>query len=291
MNKFKPIVLLLGVFVLASMTSCTKEGVYTPKKKIQRVYYSSTYTDKYLRQTWDWDDNLLEAINHYSSNGSLSWTENFSYDGKRLIRVDDYLNSEYTTYDYDGKNLKSANYYYKNALEATATYNYSNGKLDKIVLTEYDGAKSIGERNLQLSYLPFTNEFAEVITKISAKVAEYNSSKSIYVVNLQFTWSGDNVSKIVATSEGRIETVTLQYDSKNNPFKSFLNLYTIELDDVEDGELFMSKNNITSMIFSIDGENDVVNFTYQYDGNDYPIMKIEKWADSDSQYIDYYEYK
>lgn len=290
MKKSRPIALLLGVLILASMTSCTKDGVYAPKKKIQRVYFSSTSVDKYLRQSWDWDDNLLEAINYYSSSGSLSWTENFSYDGKRLIRVDDYLNSEYTTYDYDGKNLKSANYYYKNALEATATYDYSDGKLNKIVITEYEGAKSAGERHMQLSYLPFTKDFAEVITKIRAKVAEYNSSKSIYVINLQLNWSGDNVSKIVATSEGRIETVTLQYDSKNNLFKGFLNLYSFEL-DVDDGELSMSKNNITSAIFSYEGENDVVNFTYQYDGDDYPTMKIGKWVDSDSQYITYYEYK
>lgn len=289
MKKSRPIALLLGVLILASMTSCTKEGVYTPKKKIQRVYFSSTNTDKYLCQSWDWDDNLLEAINFYSSSGSSNGTENFSYDGKRLIRVDDYLNSEYTTYDYDGKNLKSANYYYKNALEVTATYDYSDGKLNKIVLTEYGGWKFAGECHMQLSYLPFTKDFAEVITKIRAKVAEYNSSKSIYVLNLQLTWSGDNISKIVATtSEGRIGTVTLQYDSKNNPFKGFLHLYSFDvLGDVEGGDLFMSKNNITSAISSFEGENYVFNFNYQYDGDDYPTMRI----DPDSQSIHYYEYK
>lgn len=290
MKRIKPTATLLGLLVMASLFSCTKEGVYSPKKKIQRVYYSSTSTDKYLRQSWDWDGGLLEAINYYSSGGSLSWTENFSYDGKRLVRVDDYLGSEYTTFVYDGKNLKSANYYYKGALEATAAYKYTDGKLKEMVLTEYEGDKSKDVRNLRSSVLPFAAEVTNAIEAFRASVAERNAAKGIHVFTLQFTWTDDNITRIVATSEGRMQTLSLQYDTKNNPLKGFLNLYSVWMEDIEDGDLCFSKNNITSIIYNMDGENEVVNFTYQYNADNYPTMKIEKWADSGNQYFTYYEY-
>jgi hypothetical protein len=42
----------------------------------------------------------------------------------------------------------------------------------------------------------------------------------------------------------------------------------------------------------IDGDNYICNYTYQYDGNDYPTMCIETVADSDYNYTytTYYEY-
>ena len=289
MNKFKSFAIVLGVLVLASLASCTKEGVYTPKKKIQRVYYSSTYTDKYLRQSWDWDGKLLEAINYYSSSGSLSWTENFSYDGKRLVRVDDYLNSEYVTYAYDGKQLKSANYYYKGNLEATTAYTYANGKLSKMVMTEYGSKKLKMNSHLQGMTLPLQSEVVEVVSKFMAKAAASRIEKDIYTFTMQFTWDGDNVSKLTATEDGYMATATLQYDAKKNPMKGFHNLYS-DIDD--DIMLNWSKNNVTKMIVTeSDGDNEVINFTYQYNNDDYPTMVIQRYADEDYQSTTYYDYE
>ena len=289
MKKLTKLPVMFGVLLLTAV-SCTKDGVYAPKSKIQLVFSSSSYTDKHLSQSWNWDGKLLNAIDFYSSTGSLSWTENFSYDGNRLTRVDDYLNSEYTTFVYDGKNLKSANYYYKGALEATAAYKYTDGKLKEMVVTEYEGDKSKDVRNLRSSVLPFAAEVTNAIEAFRASVAERNAAKGIYVITLQFTWTDDNITRIVATSEGRMQTLSLQYDTKNNPLKGFLNLYSVWMEDIDDGNLCFSKNNITSIIYNMDGENEVVNFTYQYNADNYPTMKIGKGADDDYQDFTYYEY-
>ena len=293
MNKLKPAAILLGVLVLTSLSSCKKEekeGVYTPKMKIQRVYYSSTYTEKYLSESWNWDGKLLKSIDHYWSGGSLSWTEDFTYESKRLVRVDDYVNSEYVTYSYDGNHLKSAEYYYKSSLASSTAYTYDNGKLSKMVVTDYGSKKSKKDSHLQNSVLPFQSEVVEVVSKFMAKASANRTEKDIDVFTLQFTWDGDNVSKITVTLEGYLASAALQYDSKNNPLKGFHNLYS-DIDEVE-GMLNWSKNNVTKMIVTeSDGENEVIDYTYQYNDNDYPTMAIQRYADEAYQITKYFDYE
>ena len=293
MNKLKPAAILLGVLVLTSLSSCKKEekeGVYTPKMKIQRVYNASTYTEKYLSQSWNWDGKLLKSIDHYWSGGSLSWTEDFTYESKRLVRVDDYVNSEYVTYSYDGNHLKSAEYYYKSSLASSTAYTYDNGKLSKMVVTDYGSKKSKKDSHLQNSVLPFQSEVVEVVSKFMAKASANRTEKDIDVFTLQFTWDGDNVSKITVTLEGYLASAALQYDSKNNPLKGFHNLYS-DIDEVE-GMLNWSKNNVTKMIVTeSDGENEVIDYTYQYNDNDYPTMAIQRYADEAYQITKYFDYE
>jgi hypothetical protein len=291
MKSFRPVAMLLALFVVASMTSCTKEGVYTPKEKIKRVYVSSSSTEKYLSQSWNWDGKLLGSIDHYSSNGTgtLSWTEDFTYDGKRLARVDYFVGSESTVYEYDGKYLKNANYYYRGELAATSSYEYSKGKMSKMTITNYD-SKSRGKGHLETSYLPFQDEVVKACNKCLTMLQSNNLEKALDIMTYQFTWEGNNVSKVVATPDGEMATVSLYYDSKNNPLKSFHNLYS----DVESDlgpVVILSKNNVTKMIATYNGDNDVVDYTYLYNSDDYPVMQIEKYPDYDDQYIVYYEYE
>ena len=206
MKSFRPVAMLLALFVVASMPSCTKEGVYTPKEKIKRVYVSSSSTEKYLSQSWNWDGKLLSSIDHYSSSGSLSWTEDFTYDGKRLARVDDFIGSESTVYEYDGKYLKNANYYYRGELTASSTYEYSNGKMSKMTITNYD-SKSRGKGHLETSYLPFQDEVVKACNKCLTMLQSNNLEKALDIMTYQFTWEGNNVSKVVATADGEMATV------------------------------------------------------------------------------------
>lgn len=289
MKSFRPVAMLLALFVVASMTSCTKEGVYTPKEKIKRVYVSSSSTEKYLSQSWNWDGKLLSSIDHYSASGSLSWTEDFTYDGKRLARVDDFVGSESTFYEYDGKYLKNANYYYRGELAATSSYEYSKGKMSKMTITNYD-SKSRGKGHLETSYLPFQDEVVKACNKCLTMLQSNNLEKALDIMTYQFTWDGNNVSKVVATADGEMATVSLYYDSKNNPLKSFHNLYS-DVDSDLGPVVILSKNNVTKMIATYNGDNDVVDYTYLYNSDDYPVMQIEKYPDYDDQYIVYYEYE
>lgn len=278
MKKFKFLPILLGVLFVASMISCTKEGVYNPSKKIQRVYNASTYTDKYLSQVWNWEGKLLKSVDHFSSGGGLSFTENFTYDGSRLIRVDDFSNSEYATFDYDGSVLKTYNYYYKNKLSSTINFTYDGKKVTQIIYTIYDDKKV--ESHLTAPVPAIIRESMDVLAE------KADASKGLRTITYQFTWTNDNITKMVGTSEGEMMTATFTYDAKNNPFKGYLNLYS-----VEDPSMFYSKNNVTQyMQTELNGENDIYNYTYQYDGNDYPTMSIRTRVDSDYSFTTFYEY-
>lgn len=287
MTKFKTFTVLFGALLLASMTSCTKDGIYTPSKKIRKVYESSTYTPKHLSQAWHWDDNLLATVEHYTIIGDVGWTERYTYDGKRLIRVDNNNPTEYTLYNYDGNRLKSVDYYYHDILDATAAYEYSGTKISQATITYYHGYKKGDECGL-MSYLPFPDEIAEAAEKCLAKVVD-NEQKSIRVMNLQFAWDGDNVSKIIVVIDDETSIVTMQYDNKNNPLKGFMSLLSWELDEVDDGDMYYSKNNVTSMFFVFsDGDTEDMTFTYQYDSDNYPTMRT---LSDYFQYVTYYEYQ
>ena len=293
MNKFRLAAMLLGLLVLTSLSSCTKEGVYNPKMKIQRAYYSSTSTEKYLGESWNWDGKLLKSIDHYQTNGTIYRTEDFTYDGNRLVRVDNHSNSEYVTYNYDGKVLKSADYYYKGSLEISTAYTYDKGKLTKMVVTDYDAKKSKMENHLLNAILPFQSEVVEVVSKFMAEASARRTEKYVYTGTLQFTWDGDNVSKITCTSELGSETyfvtLAMQYDSKNNPLKGFHDLYS-DTYYVEDK--IWSKNNVTKLITeaSFDIVDGAIDYIYQYNDNDYPIMVIAR-IEHEEDVTAYYEYE
>ncbi len=278
MKKFRFLPVVLGVLFVAFMASCTKEGVYNPSKKIQRVYNASTYTDKYLSQVWNWEGKLLKSVDHFSSGGGLSFTENFTYDGSRLIRVDDFRNSEYATFDYDGSVLKTYNYYYKNKLSSTINFTYDGKKVTQIIYTIYDDKKV--ESHLTAPVPAIIRESMDVLAE------KADASKGLRTITYQFTWTNDNITKMVGTSEGEMMTATFTYDAKNNPFKGYLNLYS-----VEDPFMFYCKNNVLQYMQTyLDGENDIYNYTYQYDGNDYPTMSIRTRVDSDYSFTTFYEY-
>lgn len=289
MNKIKTVVVLLAIFALASMASCTKEGVYNPTKKIQKVYMSSYYSSKHLVESWNWDGNHLESIDQYDAIGNLYRTENFTYEENRVTRVDNYANSCYTSYEYDGNYLKSSNFYRGDDLVITASYNYGGNKLSQMVITYYNYKKN---DQPELAYLPFSTELNEAIDKCITQVSANSIEKRTMVVTFQFTWDGDNVNQIISKVDNVVATIALQYDDKKNPLKGFHSLLSDMADDYNPSTLF-SKNNITTMVISYSpNDNDARAYIYEYNISGYPTKVSELTSDNvfDYQKVTYYEY-
>lgn len=289
MNKAKTIVVLLAVLVSSFMISCTKEGVYNPTKKIKKVYLSSFYYPKFLAESWNWDGNHLESIDHYDATGNLNWTENFTYEENRVTRVDNYANSCYTSYEYDGNYLKSSNFYRGDDLEISASYTYGENKLIQMVVT-YNNYKKRDQPDL--AYLPFPTELNEAIDRCVTKASANSIEKRTMVLTFQFTWDGDNISQIVSTSDNVVITIALQYDDKKNPLKGFHSLKSEMSDDYCPATLF-SKNNITTMVISYSPtDNDARAYIYEYTISGYPTKVSELTSDNvfDYQKVTYYEY-
>ena len=208
MKNFKPLRIVLGLLLLASLASCQKDktGTYTPKKKIQQIYYSWRNAEKEPFQHWEWNGDKLSSITHYSDydfKKDDTWIENFTYENNRITRVDNYTNSEYITYEYDGDHLKSATVFYRNAIVCTWAISYDGNKINKMTGTFYDTYKKEGAQ-LQLNPLShlLPPNVCESIAQCEQRMADQRHTEETYTIALLLTWNGDNINKIVFTGDG-----------------------------------------------------------------------------------------
>ncbi len=290
----KFLLMLLIIAGTAPMTSCQKDktGVYTPKKKIQRIYLSSDYLDKTPFQHWEWNDDKLNTITHYSESGykGANWIEYFTYDGNRIIRVDNYTNSEYITYEYDGNHLKSATVYFRNSIVCTWTASYDGDHINKLTGTIYE---PFFKENLHLDplshLLPPT--VCDNVVKCEQQMAQERHQQETFTLVLLLTWTDDNISNIVFTGEGDYVDFQLQYDDKNCPWYNFMGGLEDYLLNFTTGHTGFTKHNITSMIVTEGDYSDTLRFAYQYDSDKYPILQTMYYVDEpDDKTVLYYEY-
>ena len=264
---------ILSILVIACVAmlfvSCHKDGIYNPSKKISKIYYTGSDGVKNLSQVWTWNkNNTLEKIDFYSG-GSLSYTYNFTYEKKRLVRMNNYANNRSIEYKYEKNMLKEANTYSGGTLQDTYTFTHKNGKIVKITDT-YLNKKGAIENEINPLQFILSEELCQTVDQNRKRISD---SKGTIVWNYELTWEKNNPTKMVVTREGSSanSTYELSYDKKNNPYyNAFLNFYFE--DNTYSGNL--SKNNIVRIEYreiDSDGDQDtgVERYEYTYDGN-YP---------------------
>ena len=307
MRKF----VLLSVILLplvASFTSCKKDGVYNPKEKISRIYnaYSSPDPffnfDKELKEICDWDGKKLSTITYYTKKG-VDGTEKFSYDGKRLSRVDyfteDGRNIAYVLYSYDGRKLDKLEYYSYGELEEVRKYSYDGKELSKIEVSYYshfDASTSLMAKQLQsVRSRLFRYSVPEAVCASMDKMEEacmttethfrQKGGGAYYTWTINLTWDGKNISK-VEYYDPTNELISIQYtyDKNRNPFYGCNTMSGL---DEEDLNVMTSQNNVVSETWN---DGDRADYTYQYDGK-FPTSKSIKWVDDEDVETWYYEYE
>lgn len=297
MKTLKTMGIMTGLLLAVSFTSCQKEkpGVYSPKKKIQQIYCSTSYSDKEPFQHWEWNGDKLNSITHYSDFDlkSDTWVEDFTYDdNNRVIRVDNYTNSEYITYEYDGKHLKSATVFYRNTIVCTWTMTYDGDKISKMTGTFYDSYKKDGA-TLHLNPLShlLSPKVYEKIAKCERQMAEQRHQEETYSFVLLFTWTDNNISKIVLTGDGEYMDFQLQYDDKNCPLYGFMGGLEDYLINFTSGHTGFTKNNVTRIIMTEDDYADTICYSYQYNSDKYPVLQTMYNLDNiDYKQVLYFEY-
>jgi hypothetical protein len=305
-------VLAIAIFAFA-FASCTKEGAYKPKERISKIFISSTYsrtytpavyegysgkTDKYLRQMWKWGDKTLDQIDNYESDGSLASTLHFSYDKKnRLERIDNYQSASYTTYKYDGNELKSAESWNHGAITSAANISYEGNvftgkKIKKIEYTVYNKKKNaegeVASLDNALVYL-----LGEDVASNIDQILSEKATRGVVVITIDLTWKKKNVEKMVVSGNdgGYFEyTYTYSYDSNKNPYYK---MYAMMGAD-EESVICLSENNVTGYNYTYvedgDTENGTESYNISYDGK-FPSMRIYTYTSSyNSTYTDYSSY-
>ena len=258
--------LVLGALILASVTSCKKDPQTEAlkNKKISTISYSEDAMTRIPLANFNWNDkNLLKSIELMEYSGAVELVVNFAYENNLVNSIDCFQYSINLALNYQDKKLDQLTLCFTGDTIATGDVTFDDDKVSMLTVTIYDE-----EKLLQCS--PFLNALAITVPQELQKpfaqfmhqVVANHQSKEEYKVNAQFTWDGDNVSKIYASGLGYSITANLNYDSKTNPLYGFMSLFGCSF----------PKNNPTqaTAIIGYEKVNAVVN--YQYDDDEYPLQ-------------------
>ena len=286
MKKIFSILFIACVAMLFS--ACQKEGVYNPSKKISKIYFTNANGVRNLQESWSWNkDKTLEKIDYYSS-GSLSYTMNFTYEKKRLTRMNVYSANVYIDYKYEGKNLKEVALYANGSLIDQYTFTYKNGKISHITDT-YFAAKA-GDNDLKICPLQYILP-DEIYSPIEAACKMFpEESKATSTSEYELTWEKNNLVKLLRTSTSSDQTIDMkaEYDKKVNPFYGAFTELFFENNIINGYE---SQNNVTraEVINTHAGQvtTSITNYEYSYDGK-YP--KSRKLISNNETTVTEFEY-
>ena len=287
MKTFKIVTLIaaIGLFLV----SCNKEGQYSPKKKIDRIYYSevrtheendentgtTTHTDSTyrLKEDWDWDGAKLKSISYYNSLGDLSTVENYIYDGKRLSSIK-WSEEVYCTFHYNHGKIDSINYYYGSNLMESYAITHTGGKISQISLIEGYGSKGMSSPYAMNAFrFLIPNANMESFTKMMSCMRSKMGTKGEATFIIQFEWSGRNIHKMTYIHDSsNSETFEFEYDNKRNPYYGLF-----DMEEFAD-KPFLSKNNITHETNADHVTQSEFGYTYTYDG-DYPATQSCSYTD------------
>lgn len=252
--------ILIAIVVVFAFSSCEKDGVYHPKKKISRIYEQPSGEPKDLSEKWVWDGKNLSKI----LNRNETVYRTFKYEKNRISKIT-WSDNEYFTFTFDGKHLKRVEYHgATDVLFTTWNFKYTKNKITTMTREEYDNKKSYTK-----DITAALNLFLPVPTIQSMLEEEYpTSAKSseTAITYYDYEWDGDNIKKATVRYPNYDETVeiTYKYDKNNNPYYHFFE------------NTVTSKNNIISSEgvgkYSYNGQT----FPYSYT-NDYEITYEGKW--------------
>lgn len=275
-------------------SSCNKEGVFNPKKKISKIYTSNSYTingntttsDKTLSEEWTWNKN--NTLAKIDAHGFYETTETYTYDKKRVTRIDGVATntsgitgggtSSYTyhiEFKYNSKELSEASYYDGNELQTKLTFTHQNGKISKIELFEMNLENM--DKNIKALHSILPEHLYSNLEKMYKNRLSKSNTKGDASIIYELTWDKNNISKAVCTAqwvEGyEKDIMEYKYDNYSNPFYGYL---SPEMGEYSGADYF-SKNNITQITtqyqtsFDNDkGDTNIENFNYTYEGK-YPV--------------------
>lgn len=272
----KKLFTVLAIACVAMLfVSCHKDGVYTPNKKISEIYYTNEDGVRALDQVWTWNkDNTLNRIDIYEG-ATVYSSFVFTYEKKRVVRLDNATNDRFVEYEYEGDHLTKAFAYSGSIILEAYRFTYDKGKISKIVGT-LGGYKSAEDHFNALQFV-LPDEVFQSVEKTQKKHLAKGDIKSDWVETYDFTWTKNNITGLTVTitsGSGYASKVMheYQYDNKKNPlYGAFINLWFDT--DVYEGNL--NSNNITRSISREEGEDDeIIDYQYTYKGQ-YPISRRE----------------
>lgn len=320
----KRIAFSIALLAVASfMVSCQKDGVYSPKNKVSKIYYEYRNVEngrvdsqqKRLKEVWNWEDDKLTSVNYMSNDGSsIIYTDTYTYDGNRIASVSRSYegSSEIISnqiFKYDGNDLTEVANFWYDRLVSTYTFIHKSGKITQMDVTYPEGGKSGYDQAMpEVLRMMFPDPLtADMVERYLEHAAKSDMVKSMSYV---FTYKGSNVSKmevlnIMTEIDDGIEYVStgssteeFMYGNKSNPYYGLITdvsasslsknnvtkaSVTTRYTETEAGELVMETNYPKPQ---------VTTYTYTYDGSKATMQSgTYEWTEgsySNSQTTTYY---
>jgi len=277
--------LLLFMAVCLLILGCKKEeGVYNPDKKIKKILEGA---DKRLQEEWTWSNNLLQKIDYYFGDDEVWYSEIFKYDSKnRIIRIEDPEYGDYATISYNNDGYDKIESFDEGELLVSAAFKYEKKKISRIDFTVYDFLgfdKTIKKNGFITKIIP-----KEIFMNASKKINRSGAKASVtFTIHLKY--DGDNVSETeMVLGPITIKSISENYDKKLNPFYSSLNGTAIIGEGGVVGFGGYSKNNVGKVTSKFMLEEEVVEYTYTYEGK-FP-SSVQTQYSGERPYITYFEY-
>ncbi len=259
----KLIALTTTVMVFAIfMTSCQKEGVYNPKKKIEKIYgiYEGI---KELEETWTWEKDLLTRVTY----GRGFDYDSYEYNKKQLSKIisyEDDIEGSSFVFTYEKSKLLKIEEFYDGKLQQVINVEHDGKKIVKLIINDINDNIAYKSARSQKTFKTIMRNFVPqpIIDKmIENALHKANDYKSV----IEFVYDGDNVIKTTMKDMEVEVSIINTYDNYLNPF------YNNFFYGGESGSAgAFSKNNplTASMTTIIDGEKMSINgsYTYVYDG-------------------------
>ncbi|MDL2227569.1 hypothetical protein LJC30_01610 [Odoribacter sp. OttesenSCG-928-L07] len=279
----------IGVFIITlivalSFSSCEKDGVYNPKKKISKIHIQQNDYDKFLSEEWTWNKDKLMKRVFFDDNSEDNTYQDYEYEGNLLSKINNSNGSE-INFVYTDKKLSKVEYSRDGQIIQLYEITHENNKVSQVYIATNYNFK--GE-NIKLSpldlFLP--KECVDIFNK---NISECKLSKNdnMYITINDYTWDGDNIVIIDSEQsygdEKTIRKHTFNYTNSLNPYYGFFL-----------GSHFgLSKNNPSFTKVTIDTEGyhfeSTYNYEYKFDsGGKFPT-EIYEYNNSLS-YRQYYEY-
>jgi hypothetical protein len=285
----KTLLFLAAIAIVCVFSSCEKEGVYHPKKKISKVYGQPGGSPKELIEKWTWEGKNLVKI----ANATNTFYRTFKYEKDRISKIT-WNDGEYLSFIFDGKYIKKVEYHAAaGELYETYSFKHTKDKITTITREMYEGdylSKKDVAATLRL-FLP-VQTVEPVLNKKRPALA-----KEPYMITIELQWDGDNVKTSTEVLYDRrsyrcTQEVTYKYDKNINPYYYFVENFSSSKNNV------ISEEGLVTETESYMGETytDSDTYTYEYDiiyDGKWPteILEMYRNGSSTSRYTTYYTYE
>lgn len=257
------IITILTMVLMFVFASCTKDGVYKPKKKISKIYVT-VQTDlsnnqKMLKETWTWDGKLLSQIAY--PDGDVA---HFTYKKSQLTTITNGDCRTELTYDSKNKFIDNIKVYFDDKLYSTTTFQHEKKLITsyKVEFTGEEADKAKCARLIENIFRFIAPEIAqnEVANYVKAIERKSKGDES-YTVNL--VYDDKNITEQTVKFDNTQNVFTYTYTEYLNPFYGLLT------------EMEFSKNVPATCVLATNERPDF-NYSYTYVVDDkYPTAVTE----------------